>query len=409
MTATITKGNSTTSKSFEVYVAEDEGFAGYLFTYFTGNAISQEAIRFALSDDGLIYKALNKNQPIIASSTISLTGGVRDPHMLRCEDGKTFYMVVTDMVSANGWNSNRGIVLLKSADLINWTSATVNIPTVFPAEFGNVDRVWAPQTIYDASVGKYMIYFSMRKGSTDFDKFYYAYSNSSFTALESAPKQLFFNPAGTACIDGDIIEKDGQFHLFFKTEGSGNGIKKAVSGKLTEGWIMLNKYLDQNANAVEGGCVFRMYNTDEYILMYDVYTSGYYEFTKSTDLENFSVMSGNAFDFTPRHGTVIPVTAAEITTLKNKWMNTGIENTWKNSDFQIFPNPANDFIIITGEKIEVDQPEVCILDAHGRKILCQKISLPNEQISLKELKSGFYFGVIKNKNLNINTFKFVKK
>lgn len=69
----------------------------YLFTYFTGNAKAEEAIRFAVSTDGYHYKALNNNNPVISSEKISSTGGVRDPHILRGEDGKTFYMVATDM------------------------------------------------------------------------------------------------------------------------------------------------------------------------------------------------------------------------------------------------------------------------------------------------------------------------
>jgi hypothetical protein len=39
----------------------------------------------------------------------------------------------------------------------------VNIPASFPDEFGDVDRVWAPQTMYDEEAGRYMIYFSMKK------------------------------------------------------------------------------------------------------------------------------------------------------------------------------------------------------------------------------------------------------
>ena len=81
---------------------ENEKYSAYLFVYFTGNTINEEQIRFALSDDGYNFKALNNNQPVISSKTISLSGGVRDPHILRCEDGKTFYMVATDMVSAKG-------------------------------------------------------------------------------------------------------------------------------------------------------------------------------------------------------------------------------------------------------------------------------------------------------------------
>jgi hypothetical protein len=325
--ALIRKNQAETTRDFVVKVAEDEGFAGYLFAYFTGNNIAQEAIRFAISTDGLNYKALNNNQPVISSAAISLTGGVRDPHILRGEDGN-FYMVVTDMVSANGWSSNRGMVLLKSANLVDWTSATVHIPTAFAAEFGNVDRVWAPQTIYDPTVGKYMVYFSMRRGSGDYDKIYYAYANASFTALETVPQQLFFHPTGGACIDGDIVFHEGKYHLFFKTEGSGNGIKKAVSENLTSGYVMLDRYLQQTSSGVEGSCVFRLYNTDEWILMYDVYTAGYYQFTRSMDMENFSVIASGAvsMDFSPRHGTVMPLTGEEMMVLRVKWdktLNTG--------------------------------------------------------------------------------------
>jgi hypothetical protein len=60
-----------------------------------------------------------------------------------------------------------------------------------------------------------MIYFSMKHGN-DPDKIYYAYANKDFTDLESTPKQLFFNPINTACIDGDIVEHNGKYYLFFK-------------------------------------------------------------------------------------------------------------------------------------------------------------------------------------------------
>lgn len=406
LTATISKGSVISNKNFNIFVAEDEGFAGYLFTYFTGNSKSQEAIRFAVSDDGLVYKALNNNQPVISSAEISNTGGVRDPHLIRGENG-WFYMVVTDMVSANGWNSNRGMVLLKSQDLIKWISAKIHIPTEFPAEFGNVDRVWAPQTIFDAEKGKLMVYFSMRKGSSDYDKIYYAYTNSDFTKLETMPQQLFFNPAGTACIDGDIIEKDGQFHLFFKTEGSGNGIKKAVSDKLTEGYILMDKYLDQNSNAVEGGCVFRLYNTDDYILMYDVYTAGYYEFTKSADLENFSVISGNSFDFSPRHGTAIPITAEEMQELKNKWMNTGV-NQKKLSGFRIFPNPANELLQIDIDNSDFSSTEIAVINTAGRRIINTRLNAKNQNIQIGNLPSGIYFAEVYQNGERIAVEKFIK-
>lgn len=293
-------------------------FTTYLFTYFTGNSKEDEAIRFALSKDGYNYRALNNNSPVISSEKISSTGGVRDPHILRGADGKTFYMVATDMVSANGWNSNRAMVLLKSADLINWTSSVINIQNKYPGNEGLL-RVWAPQTIYDPEAGKYMIYWSM-KHEKDPDKIYYAYTNSDFTDLETVPKQLFFHPTNAACIDGDIVYHSGKYHLFFKTEGEDAGIKKAVSDKLTGGYVMLDKYLDQTDESVEGAGIFKLINSETWILMYDVYIKGKYQFTKSKDLENFAIIDDEiSMNFHPRHGTIIQITSKEAEALVRIW------------------------------------------------------------------------------------------
>lgn len=291
----------------------------YLFTYFTGNGKAAEAIRFAVSEDGYQYKALNDNLPVIDPEKISATGGVRDPHILRAADGKTFYMVVTDMqVAKYAWGPNYGMVLMKSNDLLNWTSHVVNIPEKYK-EFEKINRVWAPQTIYDLKKKKYMLYWSMRTGQGP-DIIYYAYANKDFSGLETTPKQLFFSPTNNAVIDGDIIHKDGKYHLFFKTEGSGNGIKKAVSSSLTTGYVQQDKYLQQTKDPVEGAGVFKLNEGNDYILMYDVYTKGRYQFTRSTDLENFTVIDEEvSMDFHPRHGTVLPITKAELNRLKAKW------------------------------------------------------------------------------------------
>jgi|GEM_PF-276344 len=297
----------------------EKDYAAYLFVYFTGNQQAEEAVHYAVSADGYHYFALNNNRPVLHSKRISSTGGVRDPHILRGEDGKTFYMVLTDMVSAQGWNSNRAMVLLKSTDLIHWSSTVVNIQKQY-AHQADLQRVWAPQTIFDPKEGKYMIYWSMKHGE-DPDKIYYAYANADFTGLEGEPKQLFFPENGKSCIDGDIIRKDSLFYLFYKTEGHGNGIKVATSTSLTSGqWQESANYKQQTTDAVEGSCVFKLIGTDTYVLMYDVYGKGRYQFTKSTDLAHFSVIDSEvSMDFHPRHGTVIPITRSEWKTLTNKW------------------------------------------------------------------------------------------
>ena len=297
----------------------EKDYVAYLFAYFTGNRIDEEAVRFAISTDGYNYRTLNNNEAVIDSRKISSTGGVRDPHILRCQDGKTFYMVLTDMVSGKGWDSNRAMVLLKSTNLTDWTSSIVNIQQKYAGQ-ENLKRVWAPQTIYDEAAQKYMVYWSMQyTGGTDI--IYYAYANTEFTDIEGEPKVLFMPKNKLSCIDGDIVYKDGIYHLFYKTEGSGNGIRKATTTSLTSGqWIESEEYKQQTKDAVEGAGTFKLNHSDTYILMYDVYMKGTYQFTESTDLNQFKVIeSAVTMDFHPRHGTIIPITRTELIALTSRW------------------------------------------------------------------------------------------
>lgn len=299
-------------------VAEKD-FSAYLFAYFTGNRVEEEAVRYAISLNGYNYRTLNNNQPVINSKEISSTGGVRDPHILRAQDGKTFYMVLTDMTSHLGWSSNRAMVMLKSNDLINWTSNVINIQKKYSGQ-EDLLRVWAPQTIYDDLAGKYMVYWSMKHGDGP-DIIYYAYANKDFTDLEGEPKPLFLPKNGKSCIDGDIINKNGIYHMFYKTEGHGNGIKLAMTDSLASGkWIEQPGYKQQTREAVEGSSIFRLINSDTYILMYDVYMKGAYQFTETQDLDAFRIIDKDiSMDFHPRHGSVIPITRREIKALTDKW------------------------------------------------------------------------------------------
>lgn len=296
-----------------------EPYAAYLFAYFEGRGANTEAIRFGLSSDGYHFYALNGNQPVLDNAKISSTGGVRDPHILRGIDGKTFYMVATDMhVAKNGWNPNTAMLLMTSTNLIDWKSSIVNIPAAFEA-FKDVNRVWAPETIYDKKAGKYMLYWSMRTGQQA-DIIYYAYANKDFTALESEPKQLLFSPTKGACIDGDIVERNGRFHLFFKTESEGAKIRQAISDHLTGGYEVQQGIVQLTKEPAEGVGVYKLNNEDGYILMYDVYKNGRYEFTKSKDLEHFTLVKDMSLDFHPRHGSVISLTSTEAERLASHWM-----------------------------------------------------------------------------------------
>ena len=298
----------------------------YLFAYFTGNAPEKEQICFAISDDGFNYTPINDGKPIIASADISMKGGVRDPHILRGEDG-WFYMVVTDMRSAQGWSSNRGMVLMRSRDMVTWKHHTVHFPERFAGSmFEHVTRVWAPQTIYDKTTGRYIVYFSILTddGSCPYDRVYWCYANKDFSDLEGTPQVLY--DRGTSCIDTDIVQDDeGLYHIFFKTEGSRKkGIKQYIATTLLDGstWELQPGYCEDTDKAVEGSGVFRLHD-GTWVLMYDCYTSGYYQFCKSHDLKVFKQVQNTETSgaFTPRHGTVITITAKELKRLQKAFPN----------------------------------------------------------------------------------------
>ncbi|HIY35336.1 MAG TPA: family 43 glycosylhydrolase, partial [Candidatus Paraprevotella stercorigallinarum] len=311
---------------------DKDKFSGYLFTYFEGSGErgTQEQLRFAISEDAKNWYALNGNRPVIASDSISESGGIRDPHILRGENGR-FYIVATDMnVAKYGWNENPGIVLMSSDDLVNWKHSKINLSKQYAENFSDAYWVWAPQTIYDKKAKKYMIYFTLQRTGDGRKSLitYYAYANKDFTDFESEPKILFNAKYGS--IDNDIIEHNGKYHLFYKGNTKNengkeikNGIQQAVSKSLHGKWKEDFKYLDAYADTrtgVEGSGVFKLNDSDEYVLMYDLYSSGRYEYQTSKDLFNFT-KEPQSFrkDFFPRHGTVCSLTDDEMERLQQKW------------------------------------------------------------------------------------------
>ena len=326
---------------FKVSVHGYEPYSNYLFVYFPAN--DNENIYYALSNDGYNFTAMNGGARVVAADTVSLKKGLRDPHVLRAPDG-CFYMVNTDMKSAEGWSSNRGMVLMKSKDLVHWKHSTVHFPERYKGKnFENVTRVWAPETFWDetykngdGSRGRAFVYFSLltNDGTIPYDKVFYAYANEDFTDLEGDPVHLF--DRGRSTIDRDIVynRADGLYHAFYKNEGDG-GICKVAAQSLTEKsgaptgsqWGKPTGSLQQTREAVEGAGVFKLINQESWILMYDCYMDGHYQFTSSSDLENFKFVQNTEMKgaFTPRHGTVIPVTAEETAALMKAFPTAGFE------------------------------------------------------------------------------------
>ena len=205
--------------------SEDE-MKAYLMVYFKD---SDYSLHMALSNDGYSFTDINKGNPVISGDTIARQKGIRYPHIMHGPDNM-FYVAMTDLhiyakqaglratewerpVKEFGWGNNKGFVLIKSPDLINWTHSSVSIDESFHG-YDSIGCAWALQTIWDGKVGKPMIYYSMRfkNGKT---RLYYTYANAEFSQLESEPKSLFQYPVDSSYIDADITKIGDKFHMFY--------------------------------------------------------------------------------------------------------------------------------------------------------------------------------------------------
>lgn len=308
--------SETTAPDTDPAPVEEEYYA-YLFAYFTGNAPEEERVCYAVSTDGYKYKPLNRGKPILTSE--SGTKCIRDPYIFKGHDG-AYYMIATDMKSWDGWDSNRNLISWRSEDLINWTDETIIRINGKYSTTKNTLRAWAPQAIWNEERGEYMIYFALKSDYTQGKTImYYAYSPDLKT-LSTEPAELFAPSNGHDAIDSDIIYHNGLYYMFFKDETSG-GIRLTTSDHMDGGYSWKDsKLVSPKGLAVEGSSTYPLFDGNGWLLISDAYTSGYFIMAHSDDLENFDQLDQSEFKFagfTPRHGSVIPITKAQYDALKD--------------------------------------------------------------------------------------------
>lgn len=319
----------------------EKKMSAYLFTYFTDPTHS---LFMAVSRDGYTFSAVNEGEPVIAGDTIASQKGIRDPHIQRGPDG-AFYLAMTDLhifAQQKGyrdtewerpgelydWGNNRGFVLMKSFDLINWTRSNVYIEEQFP-ELGEIGCAWAPQTIYDPVEDKMMLYFTMRlgKGKT---KLYYAYTDDDYTKLVSKPKILFEYPnPNIQILDADISQMpDGRYCMMYVAQEESGGIKMAFSDRINSGYVYQPQWVDFEPGACEAPNIWKRIGEDKWVLMYDIFsiqphnfgfaeTSDFNEFTNLGHFNDGEMKIINAVS--PKHGSVIQITEEEADKLDQYW------------------------------------------------------------------------------------------
>ena len=321
-----------------------EEMAAYLMVFHKDDTHS---LHMAVSRDGYTFTALNDGKPVIAGDTIAEQKGIRDPHIFRGPDG-AFYLAMTDLHifaqregyrdtewerdgESYGWGNNRGLVLMKSRDLINWNRSIVHVNELSDS-LANIGCAWAPETIWDADKEKPMVYFTMRFGN-GMNRLYYAYTDTAYTRFETVPELLYEYPdKHTTAIDGDITRVGDKYHLMYVAHDGTPGIKHAVSDRINGGFEFLPEWIDSEPAACEAPNVWKRIGEDKWVLMYDCYgiETHNFGFMETTDFVNFTplghfnegVMKTTNFT-SPKHGAVIHITASEADRLEAHFPGSG--------------------------------------------------------------------------------------
>lgn len=291
-------------------------FNKYLFCYFTGNLPEEEAVHFAVSNDGYNFEALNSNKPVIKQTLGKKSS--RDPFIFR-DNENVFHIIATDMRCHDGWNSNNSMIMWDSKDLIHWENERIFDFSQFE-NTKNADRVWAPQVIYDNDKKEYMIYWSHNnKDDNEPTVLWYIYTKD-FKTFTTEPKILFKSKSNMAGIDGDIVKKDGKYYLYYADEKKDAiccVISDKVSGPYTE---FDDNKVSVAETQVEGNCIYQILGTEKYVMIMDKFVKGGYFMQETEDMIHFAKVDDEKFKINhlrPRHGSMLHITEEEYSKLKN--------------------------------------------------------------------------------------------
>lgn len=339
LTATITRGAQTETKTFDVTLRSlprVEEYERYFLGYFKGeNLADGEQIMFATSNgnNALEWTGLTGGQP----SLISQLGdqGLRDPHIVRSPDGDTYYMIATDLnwYDQGGYdiNDTQYIEVFESNDLVSWTPQ--RHVKVAPDDAGNA---FAPESLWVEEIGAYVVFWAQSLWDDPINRT--GQGNAQMWASTTRDFQTFTeakvwqDPAPLSRIDTTAIKVGDQYYRFTKNE-AGNAGSDLFSEKNADflesdvdAWTPIAPALGRTtwqADAgYEGPVVFEANPgdtvcPDQFYLWGDRYTNGGgYQAACSPDIEATTwdpkiITMTNAGVPRPRHGTVIPITLRE--------------------------------------------------------------------------------------------------
>ena len=289
-------------------------YAGYLFCYFTGKEenLEDEQVYFSVSQDGLHWRDLNNQKPVLSSSIG--TRGIRDPFIIRVEKEHKYIILATDLHIASGtdWDQaayfgSTQIICWESEDLVNWS-----LPYTFETGMNEAGCVWAPEAIYDNEKQEYMVYWSSltNRGEHGKYKIYCCYTKDFH---EFSTPQLYMEK------DRDIIDTtfawDGKEYFRFSKDESAKEL-------MDVGYTSVEAPVLESMEGVEGPAIFQFNGEKKWCLLLDCFKEqkGYIPLiTENLESGVFKALHETEYDFgklKKRHGSVIKLTKEELSRME---------------------------------------------------------------------------------------------
>lgn len=302
---------------------------GYLFVTFKGEQNPMtEQVYFGLSQDGLEWEALNKSEPVLVSQLGEK--GVRDPYLLRKQDGK-FVLIATDLSIAlnRDWGraqnaGSKSIVIWESDDLVKWSEP--RLVKVAPDDAG---CTWAPEAVYDEETQDYLVYWASKTRGDNFAKQRIWGARTKDFKTFSAPFIYIEKP--TTVIDTDIIRDPAtkKYYRFTKDERL-KAITMESADKIAGPWADVPGFSLATMTGYEGPACFQLTpptpaangqpaKPATWCLLLDFYSRGQgYKAWTTTDLASgkFTPADNMKFPFRFRHGSILDLTPEEYTRVK---------------------------------------------------------------------------------------------
>lgn len=316
--------------SYSVAPRADPSLTGYLGVFFLGD---KPSVYFYLSNGNNANSmvALNKGQPVI--NPTKGTTGVRDPSIIPgsgADAGKKWYIIGTDLnIAKTTWDAaqrkgSRAIFVWESTDLLTWTSE--RLITVEDATAG---MVWAPSAIWDDAKGQYFVHWASKfyptsdpnhTGSPSAIRIRYAYT-SDFKTF-SAP-QDYINRSPTNIIDLEFLPLgNNAYARFMKDESAKTVFTEISTNGIFGSWTRPAGTNAVIASGVEGPAVY----WDNAVagkahLLLDFYGADGYRPYEATDVKSgrWSASDRASWPKNLRHGSVLPINAAQVEGLRSKW------------------------------------------------------------------------------------------